>query len=150
MFEDCREFEDKRTHIVCEEKRTKITFRNSTGETVAKIRIDGCVITGNAVKKCDYLLLCADIKTAVFVELKGKDVITAIEQLSETLGNTIIKPAIEGYTRNAYAVVAQGALIPKLTTMIQNEKTRFRKRKDCRLEVVTSPANRDLIGGKVL
>jgi hypothetical protein len=61
MFENCCEFEDERPLIVCEEKQTKITFRNSTGETIAKIRIDGCVI------KCDYLLLCTKIKKTVFV-----------------------------------------------------------------------------------
>jgi hypothetical protein len=150
MFKNCRDFEDKRVLIVCEENGIKITFHNSTRETVAKIRIDGCVITGNAVKKCDYLLLCANKRTAVFVELKGNKVMTAIEQLSATFDNTAIKTAIEGYTKNAYAVVARGALVPRLTTMIQNEKTRFRSRKDCRLEVVTSPANRDLITGKAL
>jgi hypothetical protein len=145
MFENCREFEDNRTYIVCEEKRTTITFYNATRETVAKIRIDGCVITDNAVKKCDYLLLCAAIKMAVFVELKGKDLTTAIEQLSATLDNTIIKSAIGDYAKNAYAVVVKGALIPKVSTGIQTEKARFRKWKGCRLEVLTSPATRDLI-----
>jgi hypothetical protein len=91
MFENCREFEDNRAYIVCEENRTKITFHNADGKTVAKIRIDGCVITGSAVKKCDYLLLCTKIKTAIFVELKGNKVMTAIEQLSATLDNKIIQ-----------------------------------------------------------
>jgi hypothetical protein len=36
MFEDCREFEDERSLIVCEEKKRKITFHNITGETVQK------------------------------------------------------------------------------------------------------------------
>jgi hypothetical protein len=44
MFENCREFEDRRMYIVCEERRSKITFHNSTGKTVAKIIIDGCVL----------------------------------------------------------------------------------------------------------
>jgi hypothetical protein len=85
MFEDCCEFGDKRAKIVCEEKQTKITFHNVTGETVAKIKIDGCVITSNAVKKCDYLLVCAGIEKAILIELKGNKVMTAIEQLSATL-----------------------------------------------------------------
>jgi hypothetical protein len=57
MFEGCREFEDNRGNIVCEENRTKITFRNANRKIVEKIRIDGCVITDNNIKKCDYLLL---------------------------------------------------------------------------------------------
>jgi hypothetical protein len=99
MFEKCRGFEDQRTLIVCEENKTKITFRNTSRVTVARIRIDGCIITDNAVKKCEYLLLCAEIKKAIFVELKGNKVATAIEQLSATLDNEIIKTPLEHYEK---------------------------------------------------
>jgi hypothetical protein len=146
MFEKCREFEDDRAYIVCEEKRTKITFHNSTGETVAKIRIDGCVITDNAVKKCDYLLLCAKIKKAVFVELKGNKVATAIEQLSATLDNKIIKEPLAQYEKRAYAVVT-GNPIP--LSKIQNIQAGFNKRHhQCALRVVRSSHACDFISGK--
>jgi hypothetical protein len=146
MFESCREFEGQRMYIVCEEKRTKITFCNSTGETVAKIRIDGCVITDNTVKKCDYLLLCAEIKKAVFVELKGNKVMTAIEQLSATLDNETIKTPLARYEKKAYAVVTRIS-IPETT--IQKEQDRFSKRhKGCKLRVVKSPYVCDLMSGK--
>jgi hypothetical protein len=79
MFENCHDFADSRENIVCEENRAKITFRNANRKTVEKIRIDGCVINDNNLKKCDYLLLCAEIKKAVFVELKGNKVMIAIE-----------------------------------------------------------------------
>jgi hypothetical protein len=89
----------KRKLIVCEEKRSKITFHNVTGETVAKIRVDGCVIPDNTVKKCDCLLLYAALKKAVLVELKGREVETAIEQLSATLDNEIIKIPLAQYEK---------------------------------------------------
>jgi hypothetical protein len=144
VFEKCREFEDKRTYIVCEENRTKITFHNSAKTIVAKIRIDGCVIADNAVKKCDYLLLCAEIKKAVLVELKGNKVATAIEQLSATLDNEIIKNPLAAYEKSAYAVVIKIS-IPR--TIIQNAQDKFTKR-NCVLRVVESPHTCDLASGK--
>jgi hypothetical protein len=145
MFESCREFEDNRENIVCEEKRTKITFRNSTGETVKKIRIDGCVITDNNLKKCDYLLVCVEVKKAVFVELKGNKVMTAIEQLSATLDNKFVKTSLEKYEKRAYAVVTK---IPIPSTEIQNKQNNFRKYKQCTLEVVKSLHIYDLMSGE--
>jgi hypothetical protein len=141
---------DNRSKIVCKENKTEITFHNPMGKTVEKIKIDGGVITDNTIKKCDYLVSCLDIKIAILVELKGNKVTDAIEQLSATLDNTIIKAAINGYTKYAYAVVAHGSLVPKINTKIQNDKARFGNQKQCRLEVVTSPANRNLITGNAL
>jgi hypothetical protein len=146
MFENCREFEDNRAYIVCEENRTKITFHNTAGETVAKIRIDGCVITGSAVKKCDYLLLCAEIKKAIFVELKGNKVEAAIKQLSATLDNKIIKEPLAQYEKRAYAVVT-GNPIP--LSKIQNIQDKFNKQhNNCELRVVKSSHAYSLLSGK--
>jgi hypothetical protein len=145
MFKNCCEFEDKRPYIVCEEKQTKITFHNSTGETAAKIKVDGCVITGSTVKKCDYLLLCAKMKKAVFVELKGNKVMTAIEQLSATLDNKIIKTSLVQYEKKAYAVVTRN---PIPSTTIQNIQDGFNKRHRCTLRIVGSSHTYDLISGK--
>jgi hypothetical protein len=146
MFENCREFDDTRTLPVCEENRTKITFHNSTKETVAKIRIDGCVITGKAVKKCDYLLLCAEIKKAIFVELKGNKAETAIEQLSATLDNERVKTPLEQYEKRAYAVVT-GNPIP--LSKIQNIQAGFNKtHKGCTRRVVKSSHTYDLLSGR--
>jgi hypothetical protein len=145
MFESCREFEDNRSLIVCAENRTKITFHNMTGETVEKIRIDGCVIIGKDVKKCDCLLLCAGIKKAVLVELKGNKVMTAIEQLSATLDNKIIKIPLVQYEKAAYAVVTRIS-IP--STMIQNEQVKFNKKQNCVLRIVETAHVYNLINGK--
>jgi hypothetical protein len=142
MFESCREFEDKRVEIVCEERRSKITFHNAGKTTAAKIRIDGCVIKDNNVKKCDYLLLCAEIKKAVFIELKGNKVMTAIEQLAATLENEAIKKPLVPYEKRAYAVVTQFS-VPRIRTLIQNEQVRFKQR-NCALRVVESPCTCDI------
>jgi archaellin len=144
MFESCREFEDKRAYIVCEERRSKITFHNAAKTTAAKIRIDGCVIKDTNVKKCDYLLLCVEIKRAVFIELKGNKVMTAIEQLAATLENETVKKPLVPYEKRAYAVVTQNS-IPN--TAIQNAQVRFNKW-NCALRIVKSPYTCDLASGK--
>jgi hypothetical protein len=147
MFDDCCEFEDERTRIVCEEKRTKITFHNATKETVAKIRVDACVIPDNTVKKCDYLLLCTEKKKAVFVELKGNKVETAIEQLSATLDNETIKKPLEYYEKKAYAVVT---VFPKSNTRTQTMQDKFRKNhKECSLKLAKSSQTYDLLSDKL-
>ncbi|MDR0707596.1 MAG: hypothetical protein LBF60_06950 [Treponema sp.] len=144
MFEECREFEDKRPLIVCKEKRTEITFYNGSKETVAKISIDGCVITDNTVKKCDYLLLCVKIKKAVFVEMKGNKVETAIKQLSATLDNEMVKTPLAQYEKKAYAVVTGNPVFSRF----QNAQDRFfRKHKGCTLRVVKSSHTYDLLSG---
>jgi hypothetical protein len=123
----------------------KLTFHNTSGVTVAKIRIDGCIITDNAVKKCDYLLLCAEIKKAIFVELKGNKVTTAIEQLSATLDNEIIKTPLEHYEKRSYAVATGNPVYSRF----QNVQDRFNKKhKGCMLRVVASPHTCDLLSGK--
>jgi hypothetical protein len=148
MFDKCRDFSGIGPRIVCEERRTKITFYNATGETVERIRIDGCVIPDNTVKKCDYLVLCGGIKKAVFVELKGTDVITAIEQLSATLDNETVKKPLKAYEKRAYAVVT-GNPIP--LSRFQNAQDRFiRRHKGCMLRVVKSPHTCDLLSGRRL
>jgi hypothetical protein len=155
MFEDFPGIEnykikDNLSKIVCEEHGTKITFHNTKKKTVEKIKIDGGVIKDNTVRKCDYLVSCVDIKIpiAIFVELKGNKVTDAIEQLSATLDNTIIKAAIKGYKKYAYAVVVH---FPKASTKIQDEEGRFRKKwNDCSLKVVSSHKEHDLITGKAV
>jgi hypothetical protein len=159
MFEDFpgienHKIKDNRAKIVCKENKTKITFHNPTGKIVEKIKIDGGVIKDDTVKKCDYLISCVDIEIpipiaiAILVELKGNKVTDAIKQLSATLDNTIIKAAINGYTKYAYAVVAQ---FPIASTKAQDEEYSFRKKwKDCSLKVVSSHKEHDLITGKAV
>jgi hypothetical protein len=144
VFEKCRDFQDARPRIVCEEKRTKITFHNLTGETVAKIRIDGCVISDKTIKKCDYLILCSALKKAVLVELKGREVETAIEQLSATLDNETIKTPLAQYEKKAYAVVTGNPV----SSRFQKVQDRFsRKHKGRTLRVVRSSYACDLLSG---
>jgi len=79
-WKNCEEITtDKK--IVLKEKQTKITFINPSRKKIIKVKIDNCVtITG---KKCDWLLVIITI--GIFVELKGTDIKTGIEQLKNSI-----------------------------------------------------------------
>ena len=88
----CVMFSDKRSHAKCEENRKKyiINNENEPKSLITLYRVDnGIIVVDNTVpnktKKCDYLFcINKDNSSAVMVELKGIDVIKAIQQINET------------------------------------------------------------------
>ena len=64
---------------------------------MCKVHIDGCVIKSQEQRKCDYLVIICKLEDKVedsninsgedlyFIELKGKDLIGAVEQLTQTI-----------------------------------------------------------------
>jgi hypothetical protein len=93
--------------------------------------------------------VCAEVKKAVFVELKGNKVMTAIEQLSATLDNKTIKTPLKEYTKVAYAVVAK-VPSPRVSTRIQTKQNDFKGNKQCTLKVVESSHTYDFVSGKAV
>lgn len=85
---ECQEFCDTRRIIVIRDRRsTQWTFENPMGKCVCQIKIDGCIVADQDVKKCDYLFLVCDEtgKSAFFVELKGADLNQAMAQILSTV-----------------------------------------------------------------
>lgn len=75
------------SNIVVEDKKSKgIQYRivNEKQLSFHIIEIDGCVFKETDGKKCDYLVLQATQKIAIFVELKGKDISSAVQQILAT------------------------------------------------------------------
>ena len=87
---DCTEFCDRRKTIVARDKgeKRKYIVINKAGSVFCKVRVDGCLITKG--KKCDYLILNCDKNLAIFVELKGSDLLKAVEQIESSL-NQLLK-----------------------------------------------------------
>lgn len=83
-------------------------------------RIDGCVTS--IQKKCDFLLLNLDRTSAYLIELKGSDLINAINQLECTLD--FINQKLTGYKINARIVLTKVHAPDLLTT----KYLRFRKK----------------------
>jgi hypothetical protein len=76
--------------IVCAENRCKITFINRARRKVVKYRIDGCrllrdLLENPGCKLCDYLVAVESRGEEHYVELKGKHVQDALDQLASTI-----------------------------------------------------------------
>lgn len=104
-------FSDRRKIITLRERRSVYTGSNLNEKLFCAYRIDGCLITSD--KKCDYLL--TDAGACYLIELKGSDLITAVEQIENTL-NTIFS------TVSVYTVLGRIVLTRVNTQDIRNSK----------------------------
>ncbi|GMO38090.1 MAG: hypothetical protein Ta2B_17790 [Termitinemataceae bacterium] len=156
MFEGYYEYPpDMRTRVVCSEKQSKITFLNNKPFFVAQVRIDGGVIDDPNITKCDFLVLCEDKKPAkgeknitnpkfaIFIELKGTDVLHAITQIEKTIEHDAIKLDI-ATCKLIFAYVVLVNRAPSIETKIQKEIARLVRQKKCLLEVINSNKERNL------
>ena len=110
----------KDSQIKFEENKRKIIFLNPSNHRYKKVKVDGCAIkTG---QKCDDLLISQDEHEEHFVELKGVDIMHAIDQLEQT----ILKIGEFDDNRHSYIICTNGA--PAYTTTIQKKQNYFRQK----------------------
>ena len=104
----------KDSQIKFEENKRKIIFLNPSNHRYKKVKVDGCAIkTG---QKCDDLLISQDEHEEHFVELKGVDIMHAIDQLEQT----ILKIGEVDDNRHSYIICTNVA--PAYTTTIQKKQ----------------------------
>jgi hypothetical protein len=109
QFVDCREFSDARKVIVLEEEKSKYRAENPLGKKVTVYRIDGCILQEGDGKKCDYLLV--DDQTLHFIELKGRNLEDAIQQLMNTVH--LLMPRLQADYTAAYAKIVLKKTAPQ-------------------------------------
>ena len=109
----------KESNIKFEENQRKIIFQNPSRLVYQKVDVDGCTITGKAIR-CDKLLLSSDEHREYYVELKGTDVKHAISQIE----GTIKKLGEFDDCRRAYIISTNVA--PAFTTYIQMKAKSFK------------------------
>lgn len=72
--------------IVCREKQSEYRAENLELDNVYKFKIDGDILTdSDSSVRCDYLVENETKKQAYFIELKGRDITHAIEQIEATI-----------------------------------------------------------------
>jgi hypothetical protein len=71
--------------ITAQEKGRIYRLNNPSGKKFCKVQIDGCYIDSKQGKRCDYLIIDCERNGFYFVELKGKDLLTAVEQIDQTI-----------------------------------------------------------------
>jgi hypothetical protein len=86
-YENCFEFVEQKNKVVtCTDRKssTKYIYKNDSLDSLSKYRVDGCLINDDD-SKCDYLLLNCTKEVSYFVELKGSDLIKAVEQIDRSI-----------------------------------------------------------------
>lgn len=105
------------SQIKFEELKKKLIFLNPQRRSYKKVQVDGCTLKDGI--KCDNLLLSADEYEERYVELKGTDVMHAIDQLE----STIIR--LGEFDNNRHSYVVGTNVAPAYTSQIQQKQKLF-------------------------
>lgn len=109
--------------IPATEHKRKFTLHNPCEKTVAKVKVDGCLLlTG---KRCDYLFeIDQPISKVIYLELKGRNIEDAYEQLVSTVEQ--FRGVHASVSKKTCCVVA--ATVPKTTSASQQQDIKLKKR----------------------
>lgn len=137
---------NKRKSISVEEKGQKYHLFFQRECESAVYAIDGGIITDETTRKCDKLILIElDSQKWIefFIELKGRDIKHAIEQVEATLRNKLFHDSNVNQ-REARII---GRNIPRNTgsSITEISKKKFLSKYNCRLEFKTGPAKEKII-----
>lgn len=116
--------------IKLEEKGRKAIFNNLGRETYIKTRVDGCLLVNETAS--DWVLSKKNIGD-VIVELKGRDVDHAVEQVTATADFWKEK----GFSNGHMAALIVCAQYPRIDTKIQRATQAFSKKHKAPLHVVS-------------
>ncbi len=131
-FEDCSEPTDNPI-ITVSEKGRKFTINNNNRKLVVKIRVDGCLINDHR-PRCDYIFeINSPCNEAIYLELKGKDIQKAYNQISSTLG--YLDNRHRQLKRQCHIVASR---VPRISASIQVFKTKIKKQYKADLFIHTS------------
>lgn len=120
--------------IVCEEKKSKITFLNPNKIEIQKITVDGCQITDHNKPKCDYLLIHNETEKEYYIELKGHDIKRGLEQIEATIPRLSKSP--EKQDKICFIISVR---CPKVDTEIQNISKRLRNKYAAKVIIKNTP-----------
>lgn len=120
--------------ITVAENSRKFSLNNPQALPVFQVVVDNCLITEG--KRCDYLFEIDDpIRQVFYVELKGKAIEKACEQLKVTI--TVCKNRHQKLSKECHVVASR---VPKLGTGMQVLKKKFRQQTGLNLNLHTRQA----------
>lgn len=105
--------------LVLEENKRKCVFLNPQNKALIKVIVDGCQITQGT--RCDFLVI-DNLTNEYYIELKGKDIPHAIEQLESTIKQLSTSA---GMQKTAIIVTSR---YPSNDTSMQRAKAYFKKK----------------------
>ena len=118
----CEEYTCDKKIVLREKKsKSKITFLNPNQDEILTIKVEGCVISDNETLRCDYALMPSD-EVEIYVELKGSDIVHAVEQIESTI--RLLSDNPQKIKKLCFIVSTR---VPKQTTTIQQLQSQFKK-----------------------
>lgn len=120
----------KQKTITFSEKRSTLILNNTNQTEAICVVVDGCEITSGI--RCDYLMLAKEIEH--FIELKGQDLMHAIEQLIASI--KALSSNAAKHPKISYVICTRS---PLNSTAIQNLQVQFRKNYNSQLIIKSSP-----------
>lgn len=112
------------------ERRAKYMLSFSPEMDSCTFKIDGNIIKDTTSDKCDYVILASynNAWAEVFVELKGSDISHAINQLKQTISNSIFKDTQHSLR---WARIVTPGRIPSNAgnSIVERAKVDFKKKK---------------------
>lgn len=123
------------------ERGKKFTFQRPKGskEVLCRIKVDGCLITSSGTAKCDFAFVRCEPKVIYFVELKGGDVVHAIEQIEGAFlyfRSRFGKNDMKEYLVEGRVVCSK---FPKVTSTVNKLKEGLYKRHRIKVKVYSKP-----------
>jgi len=116
---------------VAEENKRKFVIHKPSNLLVCKVQVDGCLITTQLIRKCDYLFeVATDPKEYLLVELKGSDLDGAVEQLISTYEQLAPKLNAQAEQFSAFVV---SSVVPKSNNAFRSHQQRLMKNKKIHL-----------------
>ena len=110
--------------IKCSQRGKEFKINNKTGRLVNKVEVDGCLIRDGNEEKCDYLFeIDIPISFVYYVELKGKKLEKACEQLANTI--RLCKERHYNIDKECYIISSR---VPTSGTSPQSLKKQFLKK----------------------
>lgn len=112
----CLEYSDYRKIAKCEENGKSYSIENKSCDyRITLFRVDEGIIRGNDLCKCDYFyhFVKNEKNYIIFVELKGKDIMHAIEQIYNTICQLNIKNDIDDNNKVFGRIICNGS-VPKV------------------------------------
>ncbi len=130
-YEHCSEVKTHRT-ISVEERGKKLVIRNPQMRRIRQVRVDHCLPIVGA--KCDWLFEIPVLRAVYYVELKGRDIKHALEQVLATVNHHFFVQRHAEYQKHCIIVSSQ---VPSMTPSIQKLKKQCREMARGHLKIKT-------------
>ncbi|MBW1649969.1 MAG: hypothetical protein JRJ44_04730 [Deltaproteobacteria bacterium] len=129
-FKKCSKINNNK--IISTYENHKAFIINNVGlRIISKVKVDGCLITDDRIR-CDYLFeIDEPIRKVIYLELKGKNVNKAYEQLEATIGYLKKRHNSKVVKKRAYIISSR---VPQAGADVQQLKSSMAK--DCNVQLV--------------